>query len=322
MRTNGHRAFADFYAASRDLPIYIILGVQGSGTNLLRKFLVTAFNFSVLQDKALVFNAGARLGAHPTTDDVIRQFAQVQAAMFPSPLSRKLTRSKVKAKGAEPLRGMDKHFDPATIRSGADFARFFYAYRAFTLGTPLMAIKSDDIWEHIGEIDNIVPNRQVVLITRDFRDNLLSVSGKNFGPIEPVCAAEYVKGRFAYYDAEYRRAGTRGYHVRYESMLQDPRQFLLDFARRYGLSFVKDPDEVVAEMALRPNKVGKWRSLDARQLAWCEAILRPELAAYGYVPATNEGSPPDAITRLAARTRDAWKRVPQKLRKIRQRLAQ
>jgi hypothetical protein len=182
------------------------------------------------------------------------------------------------------------------------------------MGTHLMAIKSDDLWEQIAAIDEVIPQRRVVLLTRDFRDNLLSITSKNFGPIEPIIAAEYVKKRFAPYAAVYARSGAHGHLVRYESMLDNPTQFLVDFRDRFDLTFAQLPEEVLAKRALRPNRVGKWHRLPPAELAACEALLREELLAFGYAPMTSNTAVPDAAALLAARTRDAWKRVPQKLR--------
>jgi hypothetical protein len=312
--------FSDFFTASKDWPVYVILGVQGSGTNLLRRFLVPAFNFSVLQDRSLIFNAAARLGRTPSAADIQRQFDFVKESMFPSRVRSKYTLQLMTRRKTVPFRGMEKHFDPSMITSAADFARFFYAYRAFSMGTNLMAIKSDDLWEQIAAIDEVIPHRRVVLITRDFRDNVLSITGKPFGPIEPICAAEYVKQRFVPYAAVYARAGDHGHHIRYESMLENPKQFLLDFRDRFDLAFAKPPEEVLAKRPLRLNRVGKWHKLPAAELAACEALLREELVAFGYTPVTSDAKPPDAATLLAARTRDAWKRVPQKLRILANRL--
>ena len=314
MNATARSTFQDFFAASKDWPVYVILGVQGSGTNLLRRFLVPAFNFSVLQDRSLIFNAAARLGSSPSAADIRRQFDFVKEAMFPSRVTSKYTQRLMPARKTVPFRGMEEHFDPAMITSAADFARFFYAYRAFSMGTTLMAIKSDDLWEQIAAIDEVIPHRRVVLITRDFRDNLLSITGKPFGPIEPICAAEYVKERFVPYAAVYARAGEHGHHVRYESMLDNPRQFLLDFRDRFDLTFAQQPEEVLAKRRLRPNRVGKWHKLPPAELAACEALLRDELLAFGYAPTSSNTQPPAAAALLAARTRDAWKRVPQKLR--------
>ena len=320
MNATERLAFGEFFNASKDWPVYVILGVQGAGTNLLRRFLVPAFNFSVLQDRSLIFNAAARLGQNPSAADIRRQFDFVRESMFPSRVTSKYTLQLMPRRKTVPFRGMEEHFDPTMITSAADFARFFYAYRAFSMGTNLMAIKSDDLWEQIAAIDDVIPHRRVILITRDFRDNLLSIAGKPFGPIEPICAAQYVKERFVPYAAVYARAGEHGHHVRYESMLDNPRQFLLDFRDRFDLTFAKQPDDVLAQRKLRPNRVGKWHKLPPAELAACEALLREELAAFGYTPVTSDAKPPDAATLLAARTRDAWKRVPQKLRILANRL--
>ena len=87
-----------------------------------------------------------------------------------------------------------------------------------------MAIKSDDLWETIGHIDAVLPNRRIVLLTRDFRDNLLSITNKDFGPVEPLIAARYVKTRFARYDREYQRTpDAQRIHVRYEDLLRTGR---------------------------------------------------------------------------------------------------
>ena len=320
MNAREWSTFSSFFAASKEWPVYVILGVQGSGTNLLRRFLVPAFNFSILQDRSLIFNAAARLGQKPSAADIRRQFDFVKESMFPSRVTSKYTLQLMTPRKTVPFRGIEEHFDPAMITSAADFARFFYAYRAFSMGTTLMAIKSDDLWEQIAAIDEVIPHRRVVLLTRDFRDNLLSITGKNFGPIEPIVAAEYVKKRFAPYAAVYARSGEHGHLVRYESMLDNPQQFLLDFRDRFDLTFAQPPEEVLAKRALRPNKVGKWHRLPPAELAACEALLREELLAFGYTPVTSNTTVPDAAALLAARTRDAWKRVPQKLRILGNRL--
>ncbi len=310
--------FEEFFAFCRTEPVYVILGVQGSGTNLLRRFLVQAFNFSVMQDKAAVFNAAVRLGPSPSSEAVRREFEALMAGIFPNELRRKLRKPILRLN--EPFRGIERHFDAVQIRSGADFARFIYTYRAWSLNTRFMAIKSDDLWEHIPRIDEVLPNRRIILLTRDFRDNLLSICGKNFGPIEPVCAAQYVKERFAHYEAEFLRAGTDALHIRYESLLNEPREFLTSFAARYGLPFVNDADAVVAGLQLRPHKIGKWHRLPAQELGWCEAILRRELQTFGYPPVTAQQDPPPGRALLTVRTRDVFKRVPQKLGTIAERL--
>jgi len=50
--------FSDYQTLTRNEPVYVILGVQGSGTNLLARIMNRVFGFSVVRDRALVFNAG------------------------------------------------------------------------------------------------------------------------------------------------------------------------------------------------------------------------------------------------------------------------
>ena len=217
-------------------------------TNLLRQILISAFNFSIVKDGSVVYNAAAGLGANPSPVSIRRQFEAIRSRLFPSNLTRK-TRRLIKSNGS--FDGIDESFDPTRIRSAAELAQFVYAYGAFSLETKLMAIKSDDLWERIAHIDEVLPNRRIILLTRDFRDNLLSVSKKNFGPIEPLVAAQYVKDRFAYYDAEYRRTapGNR-YHVRYEDLLAAPSEFVRQFSTHFKLN---TRPEAVAAVAAYPS---------------------------------------------------------------------
>ena len=304
-------SFPAFYAAVKGQPIYVILGVQGSGTNLLRSLLVRAFNFLIVQDQALIYNAALRAGQQPSAETVRREFEAIRSRLFPSALTRKTSR---RIKSNALYEGIETHFDPAKIASGADLAHFVYAYGAFSLGTSLMAIKSDDLWETIGQIDTVLPNRRIILLTRDFRDNLLSITKKDFGPIEPLVAARYVKDRFAFYDAEYRRtAPEERLHVRYEELLQEPDAFVARFGEHFGLRAQGNSPPPVDKTRIRRHNVRKWASLTPRELAQCEAILRDELHSYGYGTECEPVDPPDSAAWLLASGRDAVKRIPQKL---------
>ena len=310
-------SFPEFFETARREPIYVVLGVQGSGTNLLRRILLGSFNFSFVQDQSIVFNAAAKLGSAPTPEAVQRQFDFVRSRVFPTTLTRKTQRL---VRGNASFDGIDRYFDPAAIRSGAEFAQFVYAYGAFSLGTFLMAIKSDDLWEHIDEIDAVLPNRRIILLTRDFRDNLLSITKKDFGPVEPLVAAQYVKERFAYYDAEFRRTPPEHrYHVRYEDLLEAPEAFLSGFCRHFGLEGDDQSPGIVDKSRIRRHNVKKWAGLDRRELAHCEAILGDQLRAYGYLP---ECAPlvPGPSAWFLARSRDTVKRIPQKLGSVATRL--
>src|SRR5688572_10429353 len=251
--------FRAFFETTKHEPIYVILGVQGSGTNLLRKVLLDVFNFSVIQDQSIVFNAAATLGSQPTVDEVQRQFDFVHSRVAPSTLTRKTQRL---VRGNASFDGIEQQFDPRQIKSGTEFARFVYAYGAYTRGTTLMAIKSDDLWEHIDQIDRVLPNRRIILLTRDFRDNLLSITKKDFGPVEPLVAAQYVKERFAHYEAEYRRTPEEHrYHVRYEDLLEAPEVFLSGFRTHFRLNGPEPSPNTVDKSRIRRQNIRKWAGL-------------------------------------------------------------
>jgi hypothetical protein len=306
--------FREYFEKSRQAPIYVILGVQGSGTNLLGRLLTKLFGFSVMRDRSAVFNAAARLGLRPTTQDVEREIERFKALVWPSSLRRKLSKHVMRKN--KPMDGLAGELVATSIGSGADFARLIYTYRAFGLGASHIAIKSDDLWENIGRIDEVIPTRRIILLTRDFRDNLLSVGGKQFGPIEPVCAAKYVKNQLAFYAPEYRRAGSAGYHMTYEALLNNTRELVDDFARHFQLAPRVDLDVAVPALKFRPNKIGKWKRLPQQELSWCEGILRDELLEFGYPLATASPEVPGTAHMLLATARDKARRFPQKVRRM------
>jgi hypothetical protein len=311
-------SFPAFFAQMRSEPVYVILGVQGSGTNLLRSILDPTFNFSVVQDQALVYNAARRLGQTPSTASVRREFDAMLPRLVPTARGRKTLR-RIKTNGS--FEGIEAHFDAQAITSGTDLAYFVYAYSAYSRNSSLMAIKSDDIWETIEHIDSVLPKRRIILLTRDFRDNLLSITNKDFGPIHPLVAAHYVKKRFAYYDAEFRRTSEEHrIHVRYEDLLEDPNAFVMKLREHFGLGFNGDTAPQVNTGRIRRGNTRKWAALSPRQLAHCEAVLANELSSYGYATERLTQSEPGALAWRLAAVSDTLQRVPQKLKKLARRL--
>lgn len=313
LQTSARLSFQQFLERTSAEPVYAILGVQGSGTNLLGRLLTRLFNVSVMRDRSSVFEAAVRLGHAPTAHDVEREIRRFTNRVSPSTFRRKLSKRVIRKN--EPFRGVEAELRASPIRTGADFARLIYAFRAFRLGATHFAIKSDDLWESLYAIDTVLPNRRVILLTRDFRDNLVSVSGKQFGPIEPICAAEYVKHQVAHYAAEYRRAERAGYHVKYETLLNDTRRFVDELSERFQLAPTVNLDVAIPALKFRPNKIGKWKALSSRQLSWCEGILQEELQEFGYPYASIRPEPPGPRQRLLAAAKDKIRRVPQKVRR-------
>ena len=298
-------------------PVFVVLGVQGSGTNLLSRVIERAFGFSLIEDGSVIFKAAARLGQAPAAGDV-RRGAAVRSRLFPSTLVRK-TRRLVRSNTC--FDGIDEHVNLACISSGADLARVVYDYGAFRLGTARMAIKSDDLWEDIDRIDDVLPNRRIVLLTRDFRDNLLSVSRKDFGPVEPLSAAHFVKRQFAIYEAEYARtAAEHRYHVRYEDLLESPFAFARTFSEHFRLPLVANWENALGALHIRRGNVQKWRGLREGELANVEALLARELQAYGYGLSGSAASLPSRPAWMMTVASDTIRRVGQKGRHIVKRL--
>jgi hypothetical protein len=314
----GDISFSDFAKRVADEPVFVVLGVQGSGTNLLCRVLERAFNFSLIEDGSVISKAASRLGADPAPSQIRRSYQLIRSRLAPSFIVRK-TRRLIKSNAD--YEGLERHFDTAAIRSGADLARFVYAYGAFRLGTSRMAIKSDDIWEDLAHIADVLPRRRIILLTRDFRDNLLSVSKKDFGPIEPLNAAWYVKRQFACYEAQYRRTPpAHRYHVRYEDLLESPLSVVHELSAHFGLAPVMGGERAVEALNIRRGNVRKWNVMGERQLAHVEALLRDELTMYGYAPAAAMSGPPGAAVWMMSAASDVVKRVGQKGKRFVKRL--
>jgi hypothetical protein len=208
------------------------------------------------------------------------------------------------------------------ITTGPELAQFIYAYSGYSRGSLRLAIKSDDLWETIADIDAVLPNRRIILLTRDFRDNLLSITNKDFGPKDPLVAAAYVKERFRRYDAEYQRTpDAQRFHVTFEELLDAPEAFVSRFWTHFGLGTPGEPPPAIETEKIRRNNKRKWSVLPARQLEAVEAVLRDELVRYGYTLDTAASPEPSAAEWLTARARDTVKRVPQKLQKVASRLS-
>jgi len=315
--SDTRESFTAFFDRARHLPVYVVLGVQGSGTNLLRSILASAFRFCVVQDQSIVFNSAAPLGDMASPGAVRRQFDRIQSHLLPSAARRKTMKI---VKSNSDFTGIADHLESSRIESAADLARFVYAYGAYRKGTTRMAVKSDDLWEHIDRIDTVIPNRRIILLTRDFRDNLLSITRKNFGPIEPWVAARCVHDRFAVYEREFNRAqAAHRLHLRYEDLLATPHDVVERIGRHFGLPMAPGGGAALDRLRIRKNNTRKWGDLDARTLSGCEAILREELIRFGYGAGDAAAMPTPAAWALA-RGRDVLWRVPQKVSNLAKRL--
>ena len=94
-----------------------------------------------------------------------------------------------------------------------------------------------------------------------------------------------------------------------------PQQFVDDFSAHFGIATRAGRADIAA-LKFRPNKVGKWKVLPPRQLAWCEGILQEELREFGYPLASAAPELPGHAQLLVANARDRIRRVPQKVRRV------
>jgi hypothetical protein len=102
--------------------------------------------------------------------------------------------------------------------------------------------------------------------------------------------------------------------VRFEELLSEPGPSLDRLGRFFGWQARVDPHEVGSTFRPRPNKVGKFAVLSSRNRMWCEALLRDELVRYGYELEFDAADPPAPVVHLAIRIKDAFRRIPQKVR--------
>lgn len=312
-------SFTAFRNRTAHQPIYVVIGVQGSGTNLLSRLLEQMFNFSLIEDGSVIFNVAARLGDTPSSSEIDRAYGTIRSRLFPSTLVRK-TRRLIKSNTS--FDDIDAQFATLPIASGADLARLVYAYGAFRHGTDLMAIKSDDLWETIDRIDAVLPNRRTIFLTRDFRDNLLSVASKDFGPIDLLHAARYVKHQVSVYEREYARTpASHRFHLRYEDLLEAPATVARRMSAHFDLPMAPTVDARLRTLKIRTGNTQKWRRLSAKRLAQVEAVLCRELQTYGYPLASATCESPRPADWMMATAADVVQRIGQKGRKIARRLA-
>ena len=301
--------FVNFYEQSKHKDMFVILGSQGSGTNLLARFLGHMFDFSVIRDKSLIFNAAIKVRRDPRQSTIKRQLNQVYNELFPNPITQVMYRKHCR----ENFVGIHEYFSEVDIRTAKDFAYFFYAYSTYFTGKSRFAIQSDDIWETLHHLRDVFDNLNVILLTRDFRDHVLSVMHKNFGPRNVYMSSQYVKKHHNIYYQELLKKPDQALQIHYELLLTEPQNFIEAFTNRFGIEPVIDIDHAIERLNLRLLHLKKWeREMNADELLICESILQDELKTFGYElnnDAFVQFSPSQI---LSYRIQDCALRVPQK----------
>jgi len=307
--------FAKFYEDLKRRPTYVILGVQGSGTNLLAKLLTRIFDFSVIRDRSLIVESGARLSDSPSTREVQRELRIVLRSLFPNPIRRRLLARAYYHQGREYL-GIRSQVDRVEIATPEDLAQFFYCYHAFAAGKAQKGVKSDDIWQHLAELDRVIPNRRYIHLVRDPRDNALSIVNKGWGPCHVYTASRFVRDQLSIYLDEVARDPDRSMTVKYETLLNSPAEFLGEFAAFSGLAPCSDYEKQLESLNIRSTNCNKWKRLPTELLRMCETVLSREIVGCGYALATDADLRMSRARRLQITCVDARKRAANRLRRL------
>jgi hypothetical protein len=320
--------FSDFVKAVRDDELCIILGCQGSGTNLLSQILRSVFGFSVVHDRSLIFNAAVEIHQRLNAKEISRQRARVHQRLFPGPLRRRFQfDTKHFFHQSKNYTGIHDYYGQVEIDSPKAFADFYYCYHAWRQSRRYRAIKSDDLWERIEYVRQIFPQRRYVLLVRDPRDNALSIINKPFGPRNIYTASLYVRKRLAAYTQEVEAFPDKSLVVTYETLLEHPDQFVADFSTAFNIAPADDFETKLQSLAIRSENSQKWRRLSKQHLALCEDIFHDELERFGYARVTTasrsnrKGIGHSQFDAILWRTRDMCARVPQRIRAIARNIA-
>lgn len=308
--------FIQYYQQAKTKDLYIILGSQGSGTNLISNTLMAVFNFSVIRDQSIIFNSAVKIHKNNSKENIRRQFRYILNRFYPN-IVRK-TFQKHYHHRTRYYSGIEKYIDKIEIKTACDFACFFYAYHAFQNGKSFFAIKSDDIWENIEFLSQIFPNRKYIFNNRDPRDIVLSVIQKSFGPRQVYNGSLYVRKRVLKFLEEIERHQNISMGFKYEVLLANPLQIVQQFSQKFAMPLPQDRAERIKLLNIRSANFNKWKKLmSQRQLRVCESVLQNEILRCGYDlsgPATEVPAIESAFYSLA----DTIQRVPQKLSRIRQ----
>ena len=306
-------SFNTFYSQIKDQPTYMILGAQGSGTNMLARILASSLDFSVATDRSLIFNAAANLCHNRTVACGTKEAIRVVDSLFPGAVRRRLLPKRYYNQNKNYL-GIREHLSNAFTDSPSDFANFFYSYHAFVTEKSQKAIKSDDIWENLDHLPEIIPNYRVLLLIRDPRDNAISIMNKNFGPCEIYHASLFVKKRMDAYVALADQSPERAYCVKYEDLLSDPIACVKQMEDFVGAKLSPEITERIEKLNIRRDNHKKWEKLSTEELAASESVFAGLLDRFEYERGTSASWTPSSLTRIKNFGKDKLLRIPQKLR--------
>ena len=300
--------FPEFRRSLLGQEIFIILGSQGSGTNLLCRILRRVFKFSVVQDRALILKSAIRVNKNPERSLIQREVDHVYRSLFPGSIRKRFDLNHYYHQGKN-YKGIEKFLHDSEIRNAKEFVDFFYDYHAFIAGGRHKAIKSDDISELFDELnEEIFPKKKYLLLLRDPRDNALSIANKDFGPCHLYFASLFVKEKLLLHEQETQRDPDSTLAVHYETLLSNPQEFVDNFSERFKIAPLGD----LSEQPIRKENFNKWMRLPERELELCETVLKDEIERFGYTLKTEAKCKFSSKDLLSWRLHELAMRVPQR----------
>lgn len=311
--TRQSSSFGSFYDKIKDQPTFMVLGAQGSGTNLFARILTSALDFSVTTDRSLIFNATANLCRDRSEKRAIKEANRVVHSLFPGPVRRRLLPKRYYNQNKNYI-GIREHLSNAYTESPSEFANFFYSYHAFVTSKSQKALKSDDIWENLDLLPEIIPNYRVLLLIRDPRDNAISIMNKNFGPCEIYHASLFVRKRMDAYIALADKAPDRAFCVKYEDLLSDPIACVKRMGNFVGANITPDVTDRIEKLNIRRDNHQKWKKISTQELAASEYVFADLLSRFEYEPGTSGDWSPSTPALLKSNCKDKILRIPQKIR--------
>ncbi len=315
MQSESSSSFAEYHQGRTRSDTLVILGPQGSGTNLLAKILGECFGIKPLLDRSLIFDAACAISEPLTQASVDRQFRFVMNKLKPGSIRRRFSLKHYHRIG-HLFSGIEAVKDNFPINSTPEFVDLFYSYAAYKSQSAMKAVKSDDMWVNLAHGPRVLGPARYILLLRDPRDNAYSMINKNFGPCHIHAAAKYTRDRLDCYRSYFEtRANSSDLVVKYEDLLQNPLKFCTDFAERYDVKPHSLPDEALENVNIRHNNHCKWMKLKDQEIAICEEVLRDDITRFGYPLSNVRPLKSSAMQRLRWTLLDSLYRGPQKIRR-------
>ena len=232
------------------------------------------------------------------------------------------TKGRLRLAPSEGYRVLDREVSPALSQPVRDLVaddatpwlaartRAFFQTRADRQGTPVFLHKFTG-WPRSGFLEAVFEDPVFVSVVRDGRavaSSLLQMpwwrgwagpDGWGFGPLPPAYEQEWLAADRsfvtlaglewkvlvdAFGQARERSPAGRWLELRYEDLVRDPRTALGDLLAHCGLDWTPAFEREVARFQFQAGRTEAFREdLGPEQVRRLEAVLAPQLRAYGYL---------------------------------------